>query len=132
MSTTKSCSTPRSGRATSRPRTQHTVSDMSSPLPPGGDGACPAPSPGQRSLQTDATTVAVPALLTWALCFFRLGVSQLWRDEESTWWAARLPWEDFVRLLGNLDAVLAPYYLFMRGWVGLFGDSESALRAPSA
>jgi mannosyltransferase len=57
--------------------------------------------------------------------------SQLWEDELSTWWAVHLPSAEFIHLIRHVDAVLAPYYVFMRGWTGLFGDSEWSLRAPS-
>lgn len=80
----------------------------------------------------EAAIYALPMVATWCLCFWRIGERQLWRDEGSTWWAAQLPDQDFLRLLEHQDAVLAPYYAFMRGWIQLFGDSEAALRAPSA
>jgi mannosyltransferase len=43
-----------------------------------------------------------------------------------------LPAEEFDLLISHLDAVLAPYYLWMRWWIRVFGDSEAALRAPAA
>ena len=77
-------------------------------------------------------SVALPALVAWSLCALGGGASQLRGDELCTWWAATLSPPAFERLVGHVDAVLAPYYLFMRVWVGVFGDSEAALRAPSA
>src|SRR2546423_1111789 len=46
--------------------------------------------------------------------------------------AARLPVRDLFGQWGRTDPVHVPYYLFMHGWVRLFGASEVALRMPSA
>jgi hypothetical protein len=54
----------------------------------------------------------------------------LWNDELATWNAARRSWSQLWHLLGNEDLVIAPYYVFMHGWVRLFGDSELSLRMP--
>jgi mannosyltransferase len=78
-----------------------------------------------------AAEVLLPAGTALGLGCLGLSESQLWQDESSTWWATQLAPEDFARLLHNVDVVLAPYYLLMRAWVALFGDSEAALRAPS-
>ena len=56
---------------------------------------------------------------------------QAWRDEHATWWAATIPMDEFGKLVSHVDIVLAPYYLFMRGWMALFGDSVLAMRLPS-
>jgi mannosyltransferase len=55
----------------------------------------------------------------------------LWSDELATWSAARRSWSQLWHLLGHEDLVIAPYYVFMHGWVRLFGDSELSLRMPS-
>jgi mannosyltransferase len=55
----------------------------------------------------------------------------LWRDELATWSAAFRPTEDLLRLVRTIDAVTAPYYLFMHAWGHLFGDSVLALRLPA-
>ncbi len=75
-------------------------------------------------------TFAVPFAL--ALLVGAIGITrQAWRDEHATWWAATIAWPDFLSLLSRVDIVLAPYYLFMRPWVAIFGDSVVALRLPS-
>lgn len=71
-------------------------------------------------------------LLGFGLCAYGLGASQFRGDELCTWWAVTLPEDAYQRLIGNVDAVLAPYYGFMRKWTAMFGDSEAAMRAPSA
>ncbi|WP_344333646.1 glycosyltransferase family 39 protein, partial [Kitasatospora putterlickiae] len=73
-----------------------------------------------------------PVLLTLALCLYGIGDRQLWRDEHASWWAATLSWSDLGALLGNMDLVLAPYYVLLRLWIAVAGDSEAALRLPSA
>jgi mannosyltransferase len=81
------------------------------------------------------TGAALPAisvaLLTLVVGGFRAGNRQLWDDEYATWYASTLNWPDFVRLIGHIDFVLAPYYVFMHGWMSVFGDSPLAMRAPS-
>lgn len=72
-----------------------------------------------------------PAILTLLITSVHAGRRLPWSDELATWHASTIPFEDFRRLIGNVDAVIAPYYLFMRGWVDVFGDSPGAMRAPS-
>ncbi|MFE2106346.1 glycosyltransferase family 39 protein [Kitasatospora sp. NPDC059463] len=80
-----------------------------------------------------ALAVALPpVLLALALCLYGLGDRQLWRDEHASWWAATLSWSDLGALLGNMDLVLAPYYVLLHLWIAVAGDSEAALRLPSA
>jgi mannosyltransferase len=73
-----------------------------------------------------------PAVLTLAITGLRIDGAPLWRDELATVSAAGRPIADLLRLIGTIDAVNGPYYLFMHGWIGVFGDSPTALRAPSA
>jgi hypothetical protein len=75
---------------------------------------------------------ALPAATTLAFCLFRITWPALWRDEISTWWATTLGPADLSRLLRNVDAVTAPYYIAMKAWVAVAGDSVLALRLPSA
>lgn len=60
-----------------------------------------------------------------------IGERQLWRDEHSTYWASVLSAADLWRLLHNVDIVFAPFYVFMHGWIWVFGDSLTALRLPA-
>ncbi|WP_020525973.1 glycosyltransferase family 39 protein [Catelliglobosispora koreensis] len=74
--------------------------------------------------------VAIPFALTFALG--AIGITrQAWRDEHATWWASTIPFDDFLRLVSHVDIVLAPYYLLMRLWITVFGDSVIAMRVPS-
>lgn len=75
--------------------------------------------------------LTLPMVLTALVVSIGATVRPLWQDELATWWAVTLPTADFNRLLGSWDLVFLPYYLFMRGWVALFGSSVFALRLPS-
>jgi mannosyltransferase len=75
--------------------------------------------------------VLVPAALTCLLAAIGLGRPGLWTDELATWGMATTPWSQFWPVLRYVDAVLAPYYVFMHGWVDLFGSSDVSLRTPS-
>ncbi|MFI7597707.1 glycosyltransferase family 39 protein [Actinoplanes sp. NPDC049681] len=75
---------------------------------------------------------AAPFGVTLTVTLIGIGHRELWRDEHATWWAASQPVRDLGRLTGTVDAVLYPYYLFMHGWIRLFGDAEATLRLPSA
>jgi mannosyltransferase len=72
-----------------------------------------------------------PAALTLLIAGFQLDRAPLWRDELATWSAATRPLPDLWRMLAGIDAVTGPYYLFLHGWIRLFGDSALALRLPS-
>ncbi len=75
--------------------------------------------------------VLVPAALPSLLAAIGLGRPGLWTDELATWGMATTPWSQFWPVLRYVDAVLAPYYVFMHAWVDVFGDSDIALRTPS-
>jgi mannosyltransferase len=73
----------------------------------------------------------VPAVVMFAAGWRGLGDRQLWAHEHAAWHAATLDWDGLTRLLDRTDRVLALYYLFMRGWVALLGDTPTMLRLPS-
>jgi uncharacterized membrane protein len=59
-----------------------------------------------------------------------LGATDIWLDEANSWNVARLPWG---AMMNNLrSSPLGPlYFMLLKFWMLLFGDSEAALRAPS-
>jgi mannosyltransferase len=64
---------------------------------------------------------------------YRLGSQSLWLDEGGTW--AEVTGKGWPALLAELwgrDAAYPLYHILLKGWVGLAGDSEWALRLPSA
>jgi mannosyltransferase len=84
-----------------------------------------------RALVRRSAHWAVPAAVTAVIATIGLGRPGLWTDELATWGMATTPWSEFWPVLRYVDAVLAPYYVFMHAWVSVFGDSVLALRAPS-
>lgn len=60
-----------------------------------------------------------------------LGRTTFGRDEMASWEFAHLSIPDLVRAVGHLDAVLAPYYLFLHLWT-IPGDGAFWMRLPSA
>ena len=84
-----------------------------------------------RALVRRSAHWAVPAAVTAMIATIGLGRPGLWTDELATWGMATVPWSEFWPVLRYVDAVLAPYYLFMHAWVSVFGDSDISLRAPS-
>lgn len=87
-------------------------------------------TPPRHRLATSAVWGG-PALATLLITSFRADQAELWRDELATWSAATRSLSDLLRLLGSIDAVFGPYYLFMHVWIAVIGDSVLALRAPA-
>ena len=86
----------------------------------------------RRQRGSEVAALAVCTLLATWLVLHDLGARSLWLDEAFTFGAAS---QHGGRLLpavledaGNAVA----YYLGMHFWTGVFGDTETALRAPSA
>ncbi|MGR4884582.1 glycosyltransferase family 39 protein [Streptomyces sp. LARHCF249] len=69
---------------------------------------------------------------TLALGVFGINSPQLGTDELVTWNVAERTTDQILALVHNVDAVHATYYLLMHGWTAVFGDSQTALRMPSA
>ncbi|WP_074317420.1 glycosyltransferase family 39 protein [Micromonospora cremea] len=73
----------------------------------------------------------LPALAAFLIALYGLERRQLWRDEIATWAASTKSMEALRGLVEVTDAVIAPYYLLMHGWIAVFGESEASLRMPS-
>jgi mannosyltransferase len=78
------------------------------------------------------TSWFLPASLTAAIGLLLIGRPVLWQDELVTVNVASRSTSQILSLLGRVDAVHGAYYLFMHGWIQLFGDSPVAVRVPSA
>src|SRR6516164_5636116 len=74
---------------------------------------------------------AVPATVTAALGLYQIGVPMLWRDELATWSASGRSLTQLYAMLHHVDAVLGVYYFGIHLWMGVFGDSATAMRLPS-
>lgn len=55
-----------------------------------------------------------------------------WRDEAATWFSTQRSLPELLSMLRSVDAVHGLYYLSLRLWIPLFGDSVLSLRAYSA
>lgn len=71
-------------------------------------------------------------LLALLLRLHRLDAQSLWLDEGSTWNFVQQPWPTLLLDLLNPTAGYPLYHLLLKGWTMLAGDSEWALRFPSA
>jgi mannosyltransferase len=65
------------------------------------------------------------------MCGRDLTARALWFDEHASWWAASMPFSVQRKLFAHLDLAIAPYYLLLKAWISLFGDSPALLRLPS-
>ena len=84
--------------------------------------------------RTDSSTVWIalpPVILTAVVTMIGIGSRSLWNDEYATWRAATLSFGGLIQRVRHIDAVIAPYYVGMHGWVELAGISPTALRFPS-
>lgn len=59
-------------------------------------------------------------------------IPSYWNDEAATLRLARLPLDDLLAFAQQKDAVHLVYGLLMHGWIAVAGESEIAVRAPSA
>jgi mannosyltransferase len=67
------------------------------------------------------------------LRLYRLGAQSLWLDEGGTWTEVTgKGWGALFSELWSTNAAYPLYHLLLKGWVALAGDSEWALRFPSA
>lgn len=76
-------------------------------------------------------TIALVLVVGAFLRFFNLDAQSLWNDEAFSWRMTRFPWSEVIRR--TADDVHPPlYYLVLKAWVAVAGDSVFALRALSA
>ena len=78
-----------------------------------------------------ALVVAIPTTVAAVPIVLAAGRTPMFRDEVATAQLATLPLADLWRATDHVDAVVLPYLLLMKGWLGLAGESLLALRAPS-
>src|SRR5580700_11126504 len=89
------------------------------------------PSEKPRAKRIPEAIVLVAILCGIALRFAQLGKMSLWFDEGYTAWVASLSPTQIIRMI-RVDTSPPLYYLLLRGWVGMFGHSEAAMRGLSA
>jgi mannosyltransferase len=95
-------------------------------------GHTPETAVRRWSMPSTVCLALPPALLALTLSIFGIGSRAMWNDEYATWYAATLSFRDLAKLLANVDAVVAPYYVVLHFWIDVFGDSATSLRMPSA
>ncbi len=76
------------------------------------------------ALTLGLAATAVSALGSW--------IPSFWGDEAASIMSATRPLETLWPMLLRVDAVHGTYYLFLHGWIALFGASEFSVRLPSA
>lgn len=81
---------------------------------------------GSRLLVIGLFVLALLPRLLW------LDAQSLWLDEGSTWQMIQQPWSSLLQDLFRVTAAYPLYHLLLKAWVTLAGDSEWALRFPSA
>ncbi|MFJ8072876.1 glycosyltransferase family 39 protein [Streptomyces sp. NPDC096176] len=95
------------------------------------DEAQPA-EPQQQPVKRQITLWLWPVLITLAATMYKINEPVMGNDELATWEVARRSTGQIMATLHNVDAVHGTYYLFMHGWMTVFGDSPTAMRTPSA
>ncbi len=107
------------------------VSVAEVPPPPTSHRDVPSPSGGGERGRGHWFILGAILLLAAALRFYKIDVQSLWYDEGNS---ARIA-ERSVQLIveGAAGDIHPPlYYLLLKFWRGIFGDSEAGLRSLSA
>ena len=81
----------------------------------------------ERGLRTWATAAAT-AVFAFAVNVIAVGVPAAWQDEGATWVVNQRSIPQLVSLLRGVDAVHGVYYLIIRVWQHIAGDSVVGLR----
>lgn len=85
----------------------------------------------KASRTSGAWWALLPAVAALTIGYIGAGQRQMWEDEYATYHAVTISWPALGQLLRHIDLVHALYYLFMRAWMAICGDSLLALRTPS-
>ncbi|TDX80550.1 mannosyltransferase [Rathayibacter sp. PhB151] len=89
---------------------------------------------GIRARGVGAESIPAGAVLVVATLLTLLGswIPSYWNDEAATLRLARLSLPELLAFAQQKDAVHVVYALLMHGWIAVAGESELAVRAPSA
>ena len=87
----------------------------------------------QRKISFEVIALGFIIVLCASLRFYHLGAASLWSDEIFSRYYLDVFGLHYVLTDGLSRETNPPtYYLLLRGWMSLFGDSETALRSLSA
>ena len=96
-------------------------------------GQKPEVEHAQRKPRFEALALGLIILLCAALRIYHLGAASLWSDEIFSRYYVDLFGFRYLLSEGLSKETNPPtYYLLLRGWIGLWGSSEAALRSLSA
>ncbi|MCJ1699398.1 glycosyltransferase family 39 protein [Rathayibacter festucae] len=89
---------------------------------------------GIRAGGVGAESIPAGTVLLVATLLTLLGswIPSYWNDEAATLRLARLPLPELLAFAQQKDAVHVVYALLVHGWIAVAGESELAVRAPSA
>ena len=85
----------------------------------------------RKPTSTSRAAIALLALAAFALRAASLDAQSLWRDEVDALRFATAPWPEMLSNFTRPGWNGPFYYLLLRGWIGLTGTSEYAMRFPS-
>jgi mannosyltransferase len=114
------------------PRRSGAVGTATVPAPPAPAPAPTDPEPPEMpGLIVVHAAWVLPALAMFTVGAIGLNAMGLWSDELASWGMTTVSWSEVWRQLGGTDATIGAYYVVLRLWTGVFGDSDVALRMPS-
>lgn len=98
-----------------------------------------SPSPEDLPAEPEPLTNPRLTLLSWLVPFLVAGGMGWWNlatpglseDELATWGMVTIGWDDFRSVLTNVDASVGAYYVLLRLWASVAGDTDLLLRLPS-
>ncbi|MEV6602380.1 glycosyltransferase family 39 protein [Actinoplanes sp. NPDC051346] len=89
----------------------------------------PAPSSSRTTPSRYSALLAViPGAAALAICLHGLADRSMWNNEYATWHATSISLADFAELLRRTDLAHVLYYMIIRGWMAVGGDSPLQMR----
>ncbi|MDQ8187869.1 glycosyltransferase family 39 protein [Pelagicoccus sp. SDUM812002] len=85
-----------------------------------------------KRLSSQLLPLIIILIVGTALRFYHIGGESLWQDEGTSHAFATMPLGDLLGEKGKAETNPPLYYFLLHLWVHIFGDSEAALRTPSA
>ncbi|WP_146071178.1 glycosyltransferase family 39 protein [Cryobacterium sp. Y57] len=94
--------------------------------------ASPLPGRFLRVRRSPGWSAGLVGLIACLISFAWSWQPSYWGDEAASIMSAERSLPSLFGMLDNVDAVHGMYYLFLHGWIDLFGTSELSTRLPSA